>query len=347
MLSAASPHESKRAPNEFEPRDAQVVVLDLSQAQTYAHIVQKCIGRPRTRYTYAYQGVVRAARCVRDVVNGSRYAAAVVSYSLALFWWRNILKLAEVGGFSALESENQGAYRVFARWVAGVSVWRACTDALAYARVSERGPMHPELLYMEQFDTHHGCSRGESPTGPQPAAECAAEYAEDRLKRVEAAEAAAARHSGTRGFVRFCSRNADALCDIDLGEIQDVLSDLQKAMRDEEKARIARRNPADPEDVSNTGSRGSPPRRRCTRYRSFLSAAARVLCCTAMCCASGRNGGRADDVKRTQNKSLRLSPTVSSNRAPVRKAYAVYQYIEAITVHGAPLIPSRYGNPWF
>ena len=300
----AQPSPDTHALYDFGDLDAQAVFPRARDAYNISETVRDVLGDPKSGRMHAYQSVVRATRWIRDTVRATREVSARaaspsscneyesdesygcvrrsgrVPCSLVLCWWQALLDLASRRGFGALWVRDHRAHAAFARWVSGEKVWRACVDAVIEARDEDPSTVHPELMYMMQFEDTQG----------------RAELAERRVTRVEAAESKASKAHGNDGFVRFCSRNADALCELSKADIENVMYDLHLA-------------------GSEVRSLGRFDEREQESKGSLWTSLMGCMC--------------APTVSRTDCESPK-------NDVPTRSALSVRRYVDAIAVAGAP-----------
>lgn len=300
--SSANTRSNVRALYDFEADDARQVVGQKNRAERCAENVRSSVGMPKSRHSHTYRGLVQATRLVRD--SHSR-----VSTSLVLFWWRALLQFALKRGFSKLLRDDPAAYRAFARWVAGERVWRACMNAVIVEKEDSVHPSrvtHPELVFMRQFEDKQGL----------------ASLAESRVMRIEESETRASSLRGAKGFVRFASRNANAMCDLDSEEICSILNQLQSEINRECLESLVE-------------EQTKQPRRRRASSRGCLGCILSLLFSCACCSA------------RPNTAEPRRLRSVELGRPRRRSAVAVMEYVHSVCHLGMPKSASVYKNLYF
>lgn len=270
------------------------------------------LGSRSLGFHYAYQDAVRLTRIVRNLLYNN--GPSSLSCTLVLSWWQTVLNLASKRGFETLREKDPVAHCAFCRWIAGTDVWSACVNCIR-ALQNSTTIVHPELEYMLRFD-HSFCLP------------LVFERAESLLRRIEDAECHALRADGDEGFVRFCSRSADLICDMDRTDAAQTLADLQEIVwRNDQKSSFGT-------ESSNLSNRNDEDRRTRPNFSiwSFLF----KLFTGCMCGRHTRND-EDDDADENACEAARRSVSASTHlKQPKRSAWMVREYIRRIAFLDMP-----------
>lgn len=163
--------------------------------------------------------------------------------------------------------------------------------------------IHPEFLFMKQFEDRDG----------------SASLAESRVMCIEASEVRESKCIGDQGFIRFASRNANALCELESGEISSILNDLQAGIDRENKTKTRARREA------------------CQRTSEKMTGVRSTGCCSLLSLLSFclRCGSPAREEP---------GPTLTYHK---RNARAVMDYIHSVHVLHMPKSATLYKSIYF